>query len=216
MSKIVRALPVSSIDIWFEGTSLSGTMNVHLKSQRISELLDRIGKSDLFKQFSSDLIWRISPGNSLLYDITSVPSYSSAGILEYGQAKDHPDFEQINMGMVMERSRNIPLFFEIYRGSIPDVVTLKRTAEGIRKLIPKMEIVLDMRFFSYENLRLLRDDSFVIVASLVSITIKNVFSSASRTVDRADNVIMNEPIFCKQISFTIDDPQLKNYRSGQT
>ena len=101
MSKIVRALPVSSIDIWFEGTSLSGTMNVHLKSQRISELLDRIGKSDLFKQFSSDLIWRISPGNSLLYDITSVPSYSSAGILEYGQAKDHPDFEQINMGMVM-------------------------------------------------------------------------------------------------------------------
>ena len=43
----------------------------------------------------------------------------------------------------MERSRNIPLFFEIYSGSIPDVVTLKRTVEGIRKLIPKIEIILD-------------------------------------------------------------------------
>jgi transposase len=84
-----------------------------------------------------------NPGNSLLYDITSLPSYGSAEILEYGNAKDHPELEQINLGMVMERSRNIPLFFEIYSRSIPDVVTLKRTVDGIRKLIPKMEIVLD-------------------------------------------------------------------------
>ena len=114
-------------------------MNADLKSQRISDLLDRIGRSDLYRQFSSDLIQRINPGNSLLYDITSLPSYGSSEILEYGHAKDHPELEQINMGMVMERSRNIPLFFEIYSGSIPDVVTLKRTVEGIRKLIPKME-----------------------------------------------------------------------------
>jgi transposase len=213
VSKIVRPLPLASVGTWFEGTSLSRTMDVDLKSQRISDLLDRIGKSDLYRQFSSDLIQRINPGNSLFYDITSVPSYSSASILEYGHAKDHPDLEQINLGMVLERSRNIPLFFEIYSGSIPDVVTLKRTVEGIRKLIPKMEIVLDRGFFSYENIRLLKDDSFIIAASLVSRAIKNVFSSASRSVDRADNVMMyeNEPIFCKQVSFTMDDLDLKGY-----
>ena len=188
-------------------------MNADLKSQRISELLDRIGSSDLYRQFSSDLISRINPGNSLLYDITSLPSYGSAEILEYGHAKDHPELEQINLGMVMERSRNIPLFFEIYGGSIPDVVTLKRTVEGIRKLIPRMEIILDRGFFSYENMSLLKDDSYIIAASLVPKAVKNVFSSASRTVDRADNVIMygNEPIFCKQISFTMDDLHLKGY-----
>jgi transposase len=114
VSKIIRPLPLASIDTWFDGTSLSRTMNADLKSQRISDLLDRIGRSDLYRQFSRDLISRINPGNSLLYDITSVPSYSSAGILEYGHAKDHPDLEQINLGMVLERSRNIPLFFEIY------------------------------------------------------------------------------------------------------
>ncbi len=91
-------------------------MNVDLKSQRISDLLDRIGKSDLYRQFSSDLIRRINPGNSLLYDITSVPSYSSAGILEYGHAKDHPELEQINLGMVMERSRNV-LFLTVLDNS---------------------------------------------------------------------------------------------------
>ncbi len=213
VSKIVRPLPLASIDTWFEGTSLSRKLGVDLKSQRISELLDRIGSSDLYRQFSSDLIRRIKPGNSLLYDITSLPSYGSAEILEYGHAKDHPELEQINLGMVMERTRNIPLFFEIYGGSIPDVVTLKSTVEGIRKLIPKIEIVLDRGFFSHENLRLLKDDSYIIAASLVPKAVKNVFSSASRTVDRADNVIMyqNEPIFCKQASFTMDDLHLKGY-----
>ena len=213
VSKIVRPLPLTSVGTWFEGTSLSRKLGVDLKSQLISDLLDRIGSSDLYRQFSSDLIQRINPGNSLLYDITSVQSYSSASILEYGHAKDHPDLEQINLGMVMERSRNIPLFFEICSGSIPDVVTLKRMVEGIRKLIPKMEIVLDRGFFSYENLRLLKDDSFIIAASLISGAIKNVFSSAARSVDRADNVIMyeNEPVFCKQVSFTMDDLHLKGY-----
>ena len=213
VSKIVRPLPLASIDTWFEGTSLSRKLGVDLKSQRISELLDRIGSSDLYRQFSRDLISRINPGNSLLYDITSLPSYGSAEILEYGHAKDHPELEQINLGMVMERSRNIPLFFEIYSGSIPDVVTLKRTVEGIRKLIPKIEIILDRGFFSHENLSLLKDDSYIIAASLVPKAVKNVFSSASRTVDRADNVIMyeNEPIFCRQISLTMDDLHLEGY-----
>ncbi|MCL4356968.1 MAG: transposase [Candidatus Thermoplasmatota archaeon] len=213
VSKIIRPLPLASIDTWFDGTSLSRTMNADLKSKRISDLLERIGKSDLYRQFSSDLISRINPGNSLLYGITSLPSYESAEILEYGHAKDHPELEQINLGMVMERSRNMPLFFEIYGGSIPDVAILKRTVEGIRKLIPKIEIILDRGFFSYENLSLLKNDSYIIAASLVSRVIKNVFSSASRTLDRADNVIMydNEPIFCKSVSFTMDDLNLRGY-----
>ena len=115
VSKIVRSLPLASVGTWFDGTSLSRKMDVDLKSQRILDILDRIGKSDLYRQFSSDLdlIQRINLGNSLLYDITSVPSYSSASILEYGHAKGHPKPEQINRGMVMERSRNIPRFFEI-------------------------------------------------------------------------------------------------------
>ena len=213
VSKVVRPLPASSLEAWFDGTSLSKSMNVNLESQRISELLDRIGSSDLYRQFSSDLVSRISAGNSLLYDITSLPSYGSAEILEYGHAKDHPELEQINMSMVMERSRNIPLFFEVYSGSIPDVVTLKRTVQSIKNTIPKIEIILDRGFFSHENLSLLKDDSYIMAASPVSRTVKNVFASASRTMDRADNVIMyqNEPIFCKSVTFTMDDLDLRGY-----
>lgn len=40
-SKIVRTLPLSSIETWIEGTSIF--TDVELKSQRISELMDKIG-----------------------------------------------------------------------------------------------------------------------------------------------------------------------------
>ncbi|MCL4480358.1 MAG: hypothetical protein M1113_02595 [Candidatus Thermoplasmatota archaeon] len=101
-----------------------------------------------------------------------IPVYSPLEILEYGHAKDHPELEQINMSMVMERSRNIPLFFEVYSGSIPDVVTLKRSVNAIKDAIPKIEIILDRGFFSHENLDLLKDDSYIIAASLVSKAVK--------------------------------------------
>jgi transposase len=213
ISKIVRPLPASSLETWFDGTSLSRSMKVTLESQRISELLDKIGSSNLYRQFSSDLISRISPGNSLLYDITSLPSYGTSRILEYGHAKDHPDLEQINMGMVLERNRRIPLFFEVYSGSIPDVVTLKRTMHSIKDAIPRIEIILDRGFFSRENLDLLKDDSYIIAASLVSRVIRNIFSTASRTVDHADNVIIynNDPVFCKHVEFTMNDLELTGY-----
>ena len=213
VSKVVRPLPASSLDTWFEGTSLSKSMNMNLESRRMSELLDSIGSSDPYRQFSSDLVSRISAGNSLLYDITSLPSYGSAEILEYGHAKDHPELEQINMGIVLERSRRIPLFFEVYSGSIPDVVALKRTVQSIKNTIPKIEIILDRGFFSHENLDLLKDDSYIIAASMVSKAVKNVFAMASRTVDHADNVIIynNDPVFCRPVEFTMDDLKLNGY-----
>ena len=92
-SNNVRPLPLSSIDTWFGGTSLSRTMDVDMKSQPTSDLLDRKGKTNLYRQFPRDVISRINPGTSLLNDITSRPSYVSAVILEYGHAKNYPDLE---------------------------------------------------------------------------------------------------------------------------
>ena len=62
----------------------------------------------------------------------ALPSNKTSEILEYRHAKVHHELQQISLGMVMERSRNIPLFFEIYSGSIPVVVTLKKATEGFR------------------------------------------------------------------------------------
>ncbi len=145
---------------------------------------------------------RLHPGDSLLYDITSIPSYSPPDIFEYGHAKDRPELEQVNLGMVMERKRRVPLYFEMYSGSIPDVVTLGRTMERVKPMIPGIEIILDRGFFSPDNLKILGGMRYVIVASMVRKEIRSVFSRASRTVDRSDNVILygDNPIFCQGVN----------------
>lgn len=89
MSKIVRPLPQSSIQTWYDSTYLSTIMPVNITSQRNSELMDRIGSSDLYRRFTLDMIKKVNPGSTLLYNITSIPSYSLAPIFEYGHAKDH-------------------------------------------------------------------------------------------------------------------------------
>ncbi len=213
ISKVVRPLPMSSIGSWYEGTYLSVIMPANLRSQRISDLMNKIGTSDLYREFSRDLIARIHPGDSLLYNITSIPAYSSAAIFEYGHAKDHQELEQVNLSMVMEKDRNIPLFFEIYPGSIPDVVTLKRVISTLSPMIADIAIILDRGFFSLENIRIIKEMRYIIAASLVRTDIKAVFVKASRTVDRSDNVILyeGEPIFCQHVSFSMEDLKLHGY-----
>jgi transposase len=39
--------------------------------------------------------------------------------LEYGHEKDHPDPEQLNMGMVLERNRRIPPLYLKYTAAFP-------------------------------------------------------------------------------------------------
>lgn len=213
ISKVVRPLPMSSIPLWYEGTYLSVTMPAGLRSQRISELMEKIGSSDLYRKFSRDLIDRIHPSESLLYDITSIPAYSSMSILKYGHAEDHPELEQINLSMVMEKDRKIPLFFEIYPGSIPDVVTLKGVISTLSPMMASMSIIPDRGFFSLENLRIIKEMRYIMAASLVRKDIKSVFAKTSRTVDRSDNVILyeGEPIFCQHVSFSMEDLNLQGY-----
>ena len=47
----------------------------------------------------------------------------------------------------------------------------------------------------------------------MSRAVKNIFAKVSRTVDRADNVLMynKEPIFCRNVEFTMNDLNLKGY-----
>ena len=49
--KVVRPLPMSSVKTWYEGTYLSTLFPVGMDSQRNSDLMDKIGSSDLYRRF---------------------------------------------------------------------------------------------------------------------------------------------------------------------
>lgn len=131
MSKILRPLPMKSIPVWIEGTHLPNLLGVNLNSSGISRLLDRIGESDLHRRFLKNFMSGIKPEGSILYDITTIPAYSSLSIFEYGHAKDHAELPQVNLPIIMEKRRFLSVTFETYNGGIPDVVTLWRMVAGL-------------------------------------------------------------------------------------
>ncbi len=111
--------------------------------------MNKIGSSYPYRKFTVDTIKKMSANSSLLYDITSIPSYSHKSVFEYGYAKDLENLKQVNFSMVMEKERRIQLYYEMYPGSIPDVVTMKRTIDYLSPFISDMKIILDRVFFLF-------------------------------------------------------------------
>ena len=131
-ARAIRSLPMDLVHTWYDGTYLVKEYPCDVSSQHISRLLEDIGNSSIPDSFFSSFLSRMKPESSLLYDITTIASYSGNGMFEFGHAKDHGDLPEINLSLVMERRRSLPILFEIYPGSIVDVSTLAITLERIR------------------------------------------------------------------------------------
>ena len=126
-----------------------------LDSQRISELLAEVGKGEKrIEQFFQEWIERNAPLTTIMFDITSVSSYSeNIDYVEYGYNRDKEELEQINLGVLLGEPTGIPLCYRIYPGSITDVVTLSNIVRFIQHYGLGVTIfVMDKGFYSKVNL----------------------------------------------------------------
>jgi transposase len=153
------------------------------------------------------------PSGSLFDDITTIPSYSSTPLFEYGHSKDSPELQKIDFSLTLERKDRVPLSYEIFPGSIPDVVILERAMEFFAPVMGDVLCVLRRMPCLAHNIRKLNDAEFIMAASIHRKEVRSVFSMASRTVDRANNVILYEgrTMFSIPVSFSIEDMQLKGF-----
>ena len=155
----------------------------------------------------------VKPESSLLYDITTIASYSTNSMYEYGYAKDHGNHPEISLSLVMESRRSLPILFEIHPGCIVDVSTLAITLDRIRNLVSTVIMIPDRGFFSLDNFRLLRGYGYIIATTYSGKEIKHVFSANIRMLDFADNTIVynDKPIFAMHVEFSVDNLFLEGY-----
>ncbi len=125
-NRIIRPTAMKNVDSWYEGTALTlESPQIDLAGQRVSELLCRLGESNIPDRFMSQLIEGTGTKNTLIYDITSLSSYSQfINLLEYGYNRDGEPLPQINMSLILDKDRGIPVMYDIFPGSISDVSTL--------------------------------------------------------------------------------------------
>ncbi len=151
INRVVEPDPCYLIDDWYSDTMLAKIYGqLPLSGQTLSKLLEMIGDSGLAWEFSKRLVERLGVVDTVVFDITSLSSYSGLiEMLEYGYNRDKDGLPQLNLGLYVDRKADLPFGFDVYPGSIVDVSTLKNTVKKIRDLgIDKTCLVIDRRFFS--------------------------------------------------------------------
>ncbi len=201
LNRVVRPLPLYHVSSWYEGTILSD-WDVAVSSQSLSKLLDRI--SNINFEFSKEIVSRLGTSSTLVYDITSLSSYSQL-TLEYGYNRDGDNLPQVNISVVVDKTKGVPVMYDVYPGSIVDVTTLKNTIRKIKSIgIDDFTLVMDRGFFSTTNVEELISNklAFVIPAPLTVKAVRQLLSSIHREIDDPNlmEIYNGDTIFVKPVS----------------
>ncbi len=181
MNRALRPVAFQNVRSWYEGTILVKEYgDLPLSSQNISKALSAIGQSSAPYEFCKAFTKSRSTADTLVYDITSLSSYSELiRLLEYGYDRNGLGLPQVNLSVVLDKERGIPVLFDVYPGSIPDVSTFRNTLTKLGDCgATSFRLVLDRGFFSSENVMDMLDAGldFVIPAKASLKEVKTLIS----------------------------------------
>jgi len=162
--RLLSGKSFSMMESWVESSELSNLypLSFSLSSPAISAHLAKLGMDEEGSIYRFFLQWVQSfqmTEDNWLFDLTSFSSQAEEiDYLEYGHAKQKEWLPQINMGLLVNQTRRLPLYYKLYPGSIKDVSTLVNLITETRLLsIPTMKLVLDRGFCSQSNLTALQE-----------------------------------------------------------
>ena len=178
-----------------------------ITSQSISKLLKEIGERDIKReQFFINWIPKVEDTSSVIFDITSISSYSNCiDTVEWGYNRDKENLPQINLGMVFGEPSSLPLFYSLYQGSIPDIVTLKNILLRLNSFgIKDTLFVMDRGFFSRHNIDMMCEDNikFIMPMSFTTKLSKELLLTHREDLSSPLNFFMHNG----NIIFSVEEP----------
>jgi transposase len=124
-----------------------------ISSQRSSDIFMGIRQDDI-NDFFRLQGKRRKENEYLLYDITTISSYSAAlKQVQYGHNKEDDRLPQLNLALVYGEESGLPFYFRKLPGNIPDVKTIKNLLAELGILgYKKSKLVMDKGFYSLDNI----------------------------------------------------------------
>jgi transposase len=155
------------VDDWCDLTDTPyGTVS---DSKRSSELFASIRHESRMRFFQSWISLR-SEQEYLAYDVTSISTGASGiDIAEYGHNRDGDKMPQINLGMYYGEASRLPVYYNVYNGSVVDKSSLEFMVRNTKSLgLRKIRFILDRGFMSKSNLVFMHKNNmpFVIPMSM--------------------------------------------------
>ncbi|MDR0697404.1 MAG: hypothetical protein LBF68_07750 [Christensenellaceae bacterium] len=150
---------VDAIDHWLKET-LFPIPHSNTTSQKCSKIFESL-KTSTRTKFFKEWITKSSFGKHVYYDLTSVSTYSDEITeSEDGYSRDGEDLAQLNIGMFCDKEYGIPLFYELYNGSINDKTNLPYVLQNAKLLwINDIDIIVGVGFWSPESFKMMDEIS---------------------------------------------------------
>jgi len=218
LNRVIRPMAMYNLKTWYENSALSLQWpELPLKSQNISNLLAKVGDSDIPSKFIGKMFRNLGTKRTLMYDLTSFSSYSQLiNLLEYGYNRDDSNLPQLNLSMIMDHEKGIPVMYDIYPGSIVDVTTLKNTIKKIEAYgVENFTLVMDRGFFSKGNIEELIHEKipFIMPATMALKSVKELMSSAQKDIESPEYLhkFNKKPIFVKPVTLEQDELKVDGY-----
>lgn len=144
-------------------TGLSKTISSQ-KSSEVCKAIDLNKRGKFFKRW----IYAREKEEYLAYDITSISSYSTGNDnVEWGYNRDEEALPQVNMGMIFGESTKIPVYYNVYPGSIPDKCYLDYMLRDSEEIgLKYSKFVMDKGFFTEHNLKRLAKETLHFIVSV--------------------------------------------------
>jgi len=180
---------------WYDEQYFTNSKNMF--SDDISELFIKIGNSKSQRiEFNQEWIELQKPVKTIFYDITSISSYSkNIDLVEWGYNRDKENLPQINMGIVYSQDNHVPLWYNIFAGSVVDVSTLRNTISYTNYFkMNDIMFVLDCGFFSKTNINEMNNVEnqikFIMPISHTTNAANSIISKYGKKISLPDSAIL--------------------------
>lgn len=121
----------------------------------IGRLFQKIKVKDIDLFIRSWVHMHVDKEIYIAYDSTNMNSVAgNLELAEYGHAKDNEDLPQVNLSIGYNQTDNVPLFYELFPGSIIDNTECEKMVERAQQYgCKEIGFILDRGYFSLWNIR---------------------------------------------------------------
>ena len=179
---------MNNVESWYDDSYLKVIYPANMNSSNLSKVMESVGNMNQNHGFLKEILKYTGDSGGMYYDLTSFSSHSrNIEFLEYGYSRSDPDFPQVNISLIEDRKTGLPIFYDIYPGSVVDVSTVKNTVEILKSArVKNITFIMDRGMFSTENIEylILEHIDFIMPATYSLRAVKKIAPQARRKIER--------------------------------
>jgi transposase len=214
VNRVIRPEAMDIMEEWYEDSYISTLYGVEMSSATLSRVLGTIGTMNPNNSFLKEIIKVTGRSGALYYDLTSYSSQSrNMEFLEYGYSRSDPDLPQVNVSLVESSESGIPIFYDIYPGSVVDITTVRNTVETLKSAgLRDITFIMDRGMFSSSNIEYLISSGmeFIMPASYTMKEVRSLALLSRKTIEKGGNMIrtFGEILFAQKKAFRMGNLEI--------